>query len=410
MKPVQEKIQKPLPIVNNFVEVLQRNDIFAFIPQSPCTLLPEPKQKISYLELIKSILLIAHDALTAFLSGKLIQFDPQVGESACQIRAFQILFMFLRMQDISFKEQIEKSIKNIYYLLENLTLLLGTELKKLHQRRDKTLKYIEDNLTFNEYLITKNISICFSKNELFLIQSFLLSLAKDIETNYINYKNFCERLKISKYLADKLIQHNQRSLSKISLSFLKDLLSRTNRTQLLRLFNIYQSTDQIGREVIPCYFSLYLVLELLKHFQINILLIVDRTSPIEKDIVEIKFSYDPAKKRYLGSSEKIMGPCFTIRGDVEYQNSLEFKELYINNLLSFPLEDIVLANAAQHVQFADKNLSEDYNIHINDENTPTNKLEFINKFKLYKKIAQNMGCSLANKQLFLIKHIYPSIS
>lgn len=115
-----------------------------------------------------SLLLAAtKQAMLSVQSGDLEQFDAVVGENACQIRAFKIAMVFPRYLGAieSIQAQIETAQQKIEKLSKSLELLM------------------KSGISLQALLEEQGLDIPLTADELFLVESFLLSTAKTVKAS-----------------------------------------------------------------------------------------------------------------------------------------------------------------------------------------------------------------------------------
>lgn len=165
-----------------------------------------------------SLLLAAtKQAMTLLRCGDLEQFDAVVGENACQIRAVKIAMMipkYLSSADL-IQAQVEKASQKIETLSKSLEPLMkrGISLEILLQEED--------------------IDVPLTSDELFLIESFLLSVAKTVKASKAS-SPLCrndaadpKKLKqfekgVSASFTDNLVKKTRQLLSAASVAFVRE--------------------------------------------------------------------------------------------------------------------------------------------------------------------------------------------
>lgn len=72
---------------------MEKHSILTLLPYAANSQLINKQQKLGDLHLTKSLLAFSITALETFLKGNLAEFDAQIGENLCQIRAYKILVL-----------------------------------------------------------------------------------------------------------------------------------------------------------------------------------------------------------------------------------------------------------------------------------------------------------------------------
>ena len=165
-----------------------------------------------------SLLLAAtNQAMIMLRRGDLEQFDAVVGENACQIRAVKIAMMFPKYLGsvASIQVRVKEARRKIETLFESIQPLMksGISLKTLLQEED--------------------IDVPFTSDELFLMESFLLSVAKTVKPSRTSsplcrndaadpkkLKQFEEDVSTS--FTDNLIRKARQLLSAASVAFVRE--------------------------------------------------------------------------------------------------------------------------------------------------------------------------------------------
>lgn len=175
-----------------------------------------------------SLLLAAtKQATLAIQSGDLEQFDAVVGENACQIRAVKIAMAFPRYLGAieSIQAQIEIAQQKIEKLSKSLEVLMksGVSLQTLLQEQ--------------------GLDVTLTADELFLVESFLLSVAKTVKASKAS-SPLCrndaadpKRLKqfekdVSTSFTENLVRRTRQLLSIASVRFVREQAKSLGDEQL----------------------------------------------------------------------------------------------------------------------------------------------------------------------------------
>lgn len=397
----------------------ERCNILSLLPYSEHAELGSKLQKLGVLYLLNSILDLSITGLECFEKGQLLQFDAQVGENLCQIRAYKILYFWRkRFQNACVEKKILRAIDNLkkykaklksnIYSWENAIKLIATF--------DKTLDSTECIIDF----LQKNQLFFKLENDfVFIITCFFLTrfnIRKENIPIAIDLKLISNELNISKYRAKRLMHKYQQIVSKLGCDFVIMIakeLSFKNYSHVLP--KLYQVSDE-DRAVLPC----YLVSEIIFYHCIQekfpVFFIIKRlTNRGESGEIinllligknKMEFSLESCKS-YLSHH------CIVVSGEMHYDaiNSGESVEKYVNRVLEENPLKLILANMAMHPQYAGKKLEalrdNPFSLIHSDANS-ANEDNFKKDFMDMKQFAIKVGCSMQNPRTFLLRHIYTS--
>lgn len=384
--------------------------LHCLLPYSNKITLTSLKEKIRVLQVLIFLCKMANNAIQSFIAFKLNDFDAQVSENLCQIRAYQLL-LFVGSDFLIYKNNLLRFSKTILPVHAKCECLLQEHKKKLQgYRASHYTKEIDQTLTIEEFMNSHRLNLVLSTDQFFLIQAFILSkykLVGDYDISYgIDYDSLCQDLDIdSKTYARKVIHHFQRNLSEYSCQFIIKLLNNLNAGKFHNdlLMSLYY-TDEVGRHVMSCYevtkVILLHVLKSGKHVQVTIF----RESKEEKD--QISFILNPSTfyTTTINSDEQDVKGTLLFIGRVFYKNRIdETKDQYISRFLDVGFENIILSNMAIHPQYAGIKLSE-------KKDNPYRLLTFgrykrEEGFLKHKYLSNQIGCSKENPSLFLLTHV-----
>ncbi len=319
------------------------------------------KQKLRVLNTIKFYYQSILNAIESFLSKKTYNFDAQVSENLCQIRALQLI-MFYDEYSEHIKQLTEFQVTTIkkhrvcddfITLCENF---LSRKVKDVHSIVSQPVK-------LNEFIEVADLNIPLSEMAAFLLHAYILSRYKLVGQYHIssgiNYPKLCEELKISSKTYAKKIAHTlQRSLSKLSLELVLELAAKDNSQYLLQqTLNHLKLSDEVGRAMLPCYEATKVILDKLLYERKAIKVVAHRIAQTETDKVsfilesslnKMDFSI-PVEDRETLTEE----PIAMFIGVVRYNsNTLESQKNYIKRFLTVGFRQVILFNMAQHDQYA----------------------------------------------------------
>lgn len=387
-------------------------------PYTPEMLLKNISERIRVLELLNFVFNSSQKALESFIDCNYTNFDAQVSENLCQIRAYQIM----NIDSTINKESLFISLKNIknfrgicQELLENYAFL---RLKRPSHYSDSINKKIQ----LQTFLQDNDLNINISEQVYFIIQSYILSYYKlvgeyDISLG-INYEKLCFDLKIdSKSYARKFVHRLQRNLSILSTNFVfklqKQLLHDGNEMIFMKKLCF---KDEVGRQVLPCYEVTKIILNHALKRETYIQIIVFKLNGNEKKLVHFFLKTCPKKNDFILCNTPLEpGRCFIVFKGIAHcdDTNLEIQESYIEHFMQFGLKKIILANMAQHPQYAGILLSDKKNNPYQEGTEMSESLQdkrkcFEANFLFCKNLSKEIGCSQENASLFLLTHVYCS--
>lgn len=382
-------------------------------------LLVNRSMKIKMLNLMRFFLDQLIEAMTVFYYEKnMIKFDPHVGDTLCQIRAYKILLLCHenRKKNLTFVKQ-ELAIYNKCYL--NLVACLA-KFEELERTFSKYHKDLDSPELLDAFLKRNKLIFSLTEDMYFLMQSYTLSKYSVIDgagiSRGINYQQICSDYIMSKTCAKRLMRGFQVELSKYSCRFIFSLIEKleeSNFKELKSILPFLLKADDDRREVLPCYEATKILWASLISKKMPVFIIAEAG----KQKYEFLFrangkDFELCDKDQFYSEE----PCLIIRGITQSSHS-ELLWFFKTNSLS----DIFLSNMAMHPQYSAPELeamSNDPYISIsNKDNRDIDRLEerrwMLSKelFEM-KKYAVTNGCYNEEPKKFVVKHIfcdYPNV-
>ncbi len=182
--------------------------------------------------------------LSLFLEGKLDRLDPHVGDTACQIRACQLIFLS--------QEMVQKNTRTYY---EAFCQKLKQEIQILESGQLSELGILPEEIFF------------------FGVSFFLTVFRASDEfggAKAIKYLQIAKFLKISKTWAKWIIQVAQKALSMNSCDFIFRLSHKIDYPYSHLLKKLLQEGDD-DRQLLPCFFLSDVIWRYLKKEKIPIL-------------------------------------------------------------------------------------------------------------------------------------------
>jgi hypothetical protein len=297
------------------------NPLVAFlIPKLKIDLSDETSQQVRGIKLI--CVNIAREAFAHYLNRNLVQFNPLVGDTACQIRAAML-------QEMIQKGEVGK----------NKLLISIEKLEKLRQQLLTSASLSDD----------KELLFDLTEQEKFLMLSHLLTCIRDPASNYLENRAtllnaFSDHVFVEEKHLLEISLHAKRLLSDRSVKYVRNL---KNPEDLLLKKMLIQEEDanSNGIKCVAFYFALKSLFEKLKKNQSCICLNIDKNKLI--------FQFDGN-----GSLQKIEDPKRVLNQPafvVSCKSNQESESLpLIKSLEGDRVTQFILAAAAEHPQFAGK--------------------------------------------------------
>lgn len=198
-----------------------------------------------------SLLLAAtQQAIIALRNGDLEQFDAVVGENACQIRADKTAMTFLRYLE---------AIKSIQAQIE----MAQTKIEKLSKSLNTLMK---SGISLQTLLQQESLDIALTADELFMVESFLLSAAKTVKASKASTP-LCrndvadpKRLKefgkeVSTSFTDNLVKKTRQLLATASVSYVREQAKFLDDRQLEKMCSESFTIQYNGLPCIPMFWT-----------------------------------------------------------------------------------------------------------------------------------------------------------
>lgn len=424
---------------------------FAMKSNSLCLLHQEPNALLTTIEVKLKVLLNLNFfiretiiALKAFLERDFTQFDPHVGETSCQIRAYMVFLLQAKLSERSYLSNLKNEIKKLEVVHRVAIQQIVDFQLALNSKNNRTLFNQEE---LQNFLQDRSLIFSLSDEAVFLMRSYFLTRFKSktiCGDSYINYEKICQDMQITRKLSKKLVRYYQLQLAKNSTQFIFNLLHDLPEFyDLSSILSYLNYADDNNRLVLPCYPVVKIILQHMLKNQCPVLILVERQlSESECDHVCLLFEPNQAcndyqlvltiKDRMILQSYLLNKACIIIEGLTIYKaKSLkESKSQFINRLLTVGLINIILANMANHPQFPGNKLnaisqnpykdllssksnylSLSY-VSVNNRtasrriNSKEHILHHQEKFLEMKSYGEEIGCCDSNPSLFFMKHVF----
>jgi hypothetical protein len=344
------------------------------------------------------LLSVLKSALIHFKNKDFEKFDSLVGENACQIRAIKIAVMASQNQ-INVSDLIQK-LESSINKIEKLTSI--REISKL----------MLSGITLKDLLKRDEIDICLSSHEMFAFQSFLLTETKEPQPNIIktihlseksapkNLKKFCNE--VSSNFMDCICSRARRLLAEASVRYIRELAWNLNDLNLIRMVSNEFLEEHNTWPCIPMYWTYKTILLSARKQNIPIILHAKFLEKSDKNYTQIgeeklffKSHKENISDQYIQmepDEADLTKPAFVVQGIVCIDSSQDFcAKKWKENLLNYPIFDVILAGAADHRQYPNPSIS----IQIDDPD-----------YEKYRTMAKMDGFSIENPTTFFINHVY----
>ena len=396
------------------------------LPQDYKSLLKGRKQKLDILKLMIQVNKLSIEAIKAFIDKKFQEFDAQVGENLCQIRAYKILLL---SKDAAF------SNKDINLFLKDLILLkkrLENSFHLFENHFNKSTEYnhfLDKKETISDFFDRHNITCNLSHDFLFVIISFFLckfSLRSENIPVAINYLKITKELEITKYAAKRIVHHYQTILTNLGCEFIFQISNEVNFNNYNKniLSSLLELSDE-DRYVLPCHEATAIILQHMIEKKSFLLISIDlkKSQSIKYKKINFLFHGNNKSNRFVlfDSNKDILENIspLLVHGEAECSIDSE-KQLFhfAEAFLEKGVRPILLGNTAMHPQYSGSRLISKRDNPFRElliswsESQCTCKTELSeikrleNQLLQHKEFALSKGCCKENSQLFFLKHIH----
>lgn len=408
----------------------------SLFPITEQTLLKNREMKYNTLKLMSFFVNQVIKIIKLFLfEKKLYEFDPHVGDTLCQIRAYAVLLISLRWKKNNIQITSELAKYNAIYIMSNKSL---TDFEKMREENSSCYnKSLDKQEEFKKFIENSGLMFQMSSDVFFLTQCYILTKFSKVNgagvSTGIDYERLCFEANMSKSFAKKLMHYFQKNIAEYSCKFIIELLRDLKGFKSLKLILPHmQLIDADKRSVLPCYEVTKILLAHILKYDVAILIVVNSCHtaqgmyfrllfPPNKEISDFELRQDLCTlyaKR----------PCVVIRG-VTSKSEQEIRSSFLSDFIRLGLTKILLANMAKHPQYSShifEHISENPYIPLSGNNFVSSPYfsdnqsliknnyskaitNLENEFLQMKKIAEAEGCCKENPNLFLVKHIFCDI-
>ncbi len=342
------------------------------------------------------LLIAVEQAMNSLQQGELKNFDPLVGENACQIRAVKIA-LIIRNRSVN----VDSILHNIKTAKTNIEIFLC-----------RVSNFANLEMSLKDYIETEKIDIVLNEDELFLVKSFILTKTKVVqpffkldkplvENAYTDSKKIKEISEVGSSFSGDLVKNLRKKLSASSVSFVQELTGESDSlTPGEKLLSNQFVIIHNGLMCLPYYRATWVLMKQALSNNIPIALLAQQIAKDQdyKIIQKTAIFFQATPQGYQEISRDLLDPempVLTLIGSTCRDFiKLPTKEDWTQELLAQSPIDLVLAYAAAHRQYPDD--SKDQLL-----------LEMLDEDYEYHKVkAQEWGCSLENPSRFFLTHAF----
>jgi hypothetical protein len=271
--------------------------------QEPTALLTTTEMKLKVLVNLSYFIKEAVIALKTFQERKFEKFDPHVGETSCQIRAYMMFLLQSKLRDKNYVSILKKELKKLEALHRLAMQQIVDFQLVLNQKNNRHTSNVFNHEELRAFLQAKHLVFTLSDDAKFLMQSYFLTKFKGktlAGDSYIDHEKICQEMNISKKLSRKIVHYYQTQLAGNSTDFifklLTDLPEYYNLSFTLKKLNF---KDDDERSVLPCYLVIKILLQHMIKQECPILIVAKRQyHENEHDTVCLLFEPQQASSDY----------------------------------------------------------------------------------------------------------------
>ena len=388
----------------------------SLLPHDSTVIIKDITQKIVYIDLMKNLLKQFQQAIVFFEKKNLSQFDAQVGETLCQIRAYKVYYLTAYSPQ-SFLTTLFEVKKNVTQAITRLNTEAQNYQHFLKMHKSQRPDNIRASMTLTAFFLSLECAFSIPEDAFFIFISYFLCqyhlVDNDNIPTAINYSSIAMDMSLSRSYSKKLGHFYQKKLSELSCNFMFELLTELpGKEDLKSILPLFHRQSDEGRMVLPCYpVTEIIVLHMIEN-KANLMLLMDIETEHNKKRISLLLKGSKSLNNFkLGSQQNdAEEPCIVMYGSSVTHN------IGINEILSVGIKEIILSNNAAHPQYSGVILSafrdnpfKALMDECREQISPLN-IEVVTSLSLHlirmKKLAEKIGCTVNNQSLFLLKHIF----
>lgn len=384
------------------------------MPYGEHTHIRDYRQNIKILQIAVALFNEVHLAAQAFLAGDLAAFDPHVGDNHCQIRACMLLDYYHTFKSNHVcRQAYDKFLDQL-----NKTSLTARQALSCHSQnvlrwQKKQYKNPFFGLSTGEFLEHLDLNIYIPRKVFVLTLCRFLTHYRTLnaQQNFtIDYPRLQSDLNLSRYSCKRIVHSHQKLLSIFSCKYIAKLVRRSKLPISQSQFNCSLQQDDNDRYVLPCFFTMPILIERLQELKAPITLIIRNPFIQEEKCEHINFELNEEKYGLSHSSGSIFSDSigFIIHCVSFYQGKSfsEFKQ----NIKQHNIADLLLACMSSHPQFSGEKLAALKNNPFKSRSGGSNIRDISRTMEkqlyAYRNLSNHLGCHKDKPQTLLLQHIF----
>ena len=389
--------KKAIPLITKKTAIVF---LHQFLPYDPATKIT--KALFVGLKEYQLLLNAALEAARQFQQDNLERFDSLVGENACEIRAVRLALIATQklVDGCSMQQRIADALE---------------ALQQLSPKKIDSLML--NKISLQEVLSNEKLTVSLTPEEVFLIQSFLLTESKeDFENDLaltLLFKQAAVPKKLKQYgdisstFSYELVKKLRKDSSLDSVNFIRTAADTFDDELLQDMLSDKFTMLHHNCTCLPMFWANKPLLFLMLKEKIPLILHVKALKGIGEDkyvlIKETCLCYGHCEHKTAGGFVEIpqskldsSRPSIVFQGVVIDEDAEKdcFEEKWKNAMRSHQMADMILASAADHRQYPDSEWDQ-LICSLNDK-----------EYQHYKNLSDRSGFSLKNPTLFFVQHIY----
>lgn len=375
----------------------KQTNLSQFLPYDPHTKINGDLR--TGLKEFQSLLRALIAAVRAHNEKRYEKFDSLVGENACQIRSVWLC-----------KNEKEATAFN-----HKLTFHAMQSLAQIDQQLQPAVieSLMLKDISLQQLLSTKNLDLPLTKNEAFLLRSFLLCELKTLKeeeksstifrTTVATPKKMVQFGEVSPSFAKSLVSKLRQQVSQASVQFVREEAERHLNEHTMTMVSNKHTVIHNALTCIPMFWTYKTVLQTARKENIPLIIHAKflkqdagQYSVVDEEYVF--FDVDPTGAFVKTNPNHIdhSRPACVIQGIVapNAQGETLTKEQWHALIDQHLITDVILAGAADHRQYPNAEL--DANIHQLEDK----------EYEHYRTLALAKGFSVDNPTTFFIQHVY----
>lgn len=342
--------------------------------------------------------------------GNYESFDALVGENSCQMRALIICKLIdgKNFSLISLEERTNSLINRIEGLLESSIIS-----RLMHER-----------ITLQTVLKENDCFLLLDHDEFLMLACYLLERVKTTQNAGVFFECLIVKDKcapnllkhigsVSSNFADQLVSKLRKKVAYDSVQKMREIANESKDEHLIKMLSEENSVLHNGHLLTtPMFWTYKAILHALKERSIEVFLHA-KIVRFQNGIYEVTDNRwysarvsvcdntgNKAFKLERIQEEQEEGRCcFVVRGSAHIEMAYSSIEEWEQNLLSYSLDTIILAGAAEHRQYPSDEESDNLVTRLQDHEHET-----------YTALAREEGFSLENPSTFFIQHVFAANS